>query len=131
MPNDVFTPVPPAFTPVPSDAEQAWLDATPQGDARTITHRVGAVSTEFTVCRRVLRVGTNGSIQEMPDLPPHYTVRPSDAEGLWAVEHAYADMGSGSDDLPSRESAVDAAWEDFHECSPEWHAILAPMRGVS
>jgi hypothetical protein len=48
-----------AFTaPVPTAAEQAWLDATPRGDARTITHRVGELAVDFTVDRRPVQIGT-------------------------------------------------------------------------
>jgi hypothetical protein len=32
--------------------EQAWLDATRSGEARTITHRVGECEVVFTVCRK-------------------------------------------------------------------------------
>jgi hypothetical protein len=39
--------------PTPTEAEQAWLDACPQGEARSITHRMGDLAVDFTVDRRM------------------------------------------------------------------------------
>jgi hypothetical protein len=41
----------------PNEEEQAWLDACPRGEARSITQRVGELSVDFTVDRRDRSLG--------------------------------------------------------------------------
>lgn len=111
------------FNPSPSAAEQAWLDATPQGDARTISHRVGDCSIEYTVRRQP---------KATPDLPPGWAIMPGQPDGaqrLCRIDATGRWVYVGC--LSNRDAQLALAWDTFRGENPEWHAILAPMRGAS
>jgi hypothetical protein len=66
---------------------------------------------------------------ELPELPPRYTVDEG-GDGAWSVTvrgewNDRDDAGS-----PTREEAVDAAWDEFlaYDCDPEWRAFIQAMR---
>lgn len=62
MPTSPVEPV--TSESIPNPVEQAWLDSTPAGEARSIIHRVGELSVEYIVDRRTVHVDsikvTNG-----------------------------------------------------------------------
>jgi hypothetical protein len=68
--------------------EQAWLDATPIGEARTITHRVGFCEAAYTIDRRV-----RPSAEETASNGPHtIVVRDLESDGYISMpaEHGAA-----------------------------------------
>jgi hypothetical protein len=87
--------------------EQAWLDATQSGEARTITHRVGECEVNFTVDRR---------LAVAPVHVPHVRIQD-------AAEPASVETITFSDPRHHPMSAVEDAW------SLRWGALARARSG--